>query len=338
MDIAIIGAGFSGLAIAWHLLAHRPSCQKLNIHIFDSKPIGQGTSGIAAGLLHPFVGAHAKLNKMGLEGFHATQKLLDVASRALGRSVTAEDKGILRPALNAEQYADYQRCAALHPHQVQWIDAAACQQLAPGCAYSPGLWIKGGLTVYAALYLEGLWQACAQQGIKFEQRTIRALDELDDFDLTIGATGADYLQLPELADLPLSRVKGQVLELAWPEGHPPLNCALNSHIYLLMSENKKTCLIGSTYERGFQEMHPDQTIAEKEILPKAIELYPPLIQSEVMNCYAGVRAVTPQRLPWIKRLSASRWILIGMGSRGLLYHALYAKNLVQQIWQEGVVR
>lgn len=332
MDIAIIGAGFSGLAVACHLINHHPAFPQLNIHLFDSKPIGQSTSGIAAGLLHPFVGAHAKLNRMGLEGFESTQELLNIAAQTLGRPVTATNQGILRLALREDQWEDYQRCAEIHPHETQRLDSSACQELAPGCADAPGLWIKQGQTVYSSLYLEGLWQACFLKGAKFVQRTITSLEELKDFDLTIVTTGAETYQLKELENISLSRVKGQVLELEWPEGVPPLTCSLNSHVYILMTENRNACLVGATYERGFQEAIPDVKSAEEAILPKAIELFPPLKNAIVKNCYAGMRAVTPQRLPWIKQLSPKQWLLAGMGSRGLLYHARFARELVERLY------
>ncbi|HRD55095.1 MAG TPA: FAD-dependent oxidoreductase, partial [Parachlamydiaceae bacterium] len=50
MKIAIIGAGFAGLATAWHLLQHQDKIP-LEVTIFDSSGFGGGASGIAAGLL-----------------------------------------------------------------------------------------------------------------------------------------------------------------------------------------------------------------------------------------------------------------------------------------------
>lgn len=332
MRIAIIGAGFCGLAVAWHLLHHQPSIPDLKIYLFDSKGIGQGTSGIAAGLLHPYAGAHAKLNWRGQEGFEATKELLNAASQALGRLVFAENDGILRLALNDEQLTDFQRCAERFPEDVQWLDLNACQTLAPGCAQAPGLWIKKGLTIYSSLYLQGLWQACDQQKAKFERRTIHSLEELKDFDFTIITAGAETLRLPELATLPLSLVKGQVLEFSWPRNRAPLSCALNSHVYLLMTESRTSCLVGATYERGYQTASLDLSVAEREIFPKAFELFPPLKEASLLNCYAGMRAVSSQHRPLLQQLSSSQWILTGMGSKGLLYHALFAKELVQKIW------
>jgi glycine/D-amino acid oxidase-like deaminating enzyme len=331
MKIAIVGAGFCGLAVTWHLLNHDPSFPHLKIHLFDSKGIGKGASGIAAGLLHPYSGAHAKLNWRGQEGFQATKELLVVASEALGRSVTAQDEGILRLALNDEQLADFQLCATRYPHDTQWLDVAACQKLAPGSAPVPGLWIRKGLTIYSSLYLKGLWKACAQKGVKFEQNTIHSLKELAEFDCTIVTAGAETLQLPELASLPLSLVKGQVLEFSWPRNHAPLSCALNAHVYMLMTETRTSCLVGSTYERGHQTASIDIELAEREILPKAFELFPPLKEGALLNCYAGMRAVTSNHHPLMQQLSPKLWALTGMGSKGLLYHALFAKELVQNL-------
>jgi glycine/D-amino acid oxidase-like deaminating enzyme len=335
MEVAIIGAGFCGLAVAWHLINHDPSFPNLKVHLFDSKGIGQGASGIAAGLLHPFAGAHAKLNWRGQEGFQTTQDLLNIASKALGHPVTANNQGILRLALNQEQEQDFQLCADRYPLDAQWLDASACQALAPGCVQAPGLWIKNGLTIYSSAYLQGLWRACAERGVKLEKRKIHALNELQNYDLTIVTAGAETLQLLELASLPLTLVKGQVLEFSWPRNRAPLACALNSHVYMLMTETRTSCLVGATYEKGHQKALVDLEIAEREILPKAYELFPPLKEASLLNCYAGMRAVAPQHRPIIEQLSSSQWILTGMGSKGLLYHALFAKELIENIWNQN---
>lgn len=331
MRIAIIGAGFCGLAVTWHLLQHQPAFPDLKIHLIDAKEIGQGVSGMAAGLLHPYSGAHSKLNRMGHEGLQETLKLLHLASQTLGHSVTAPDKGILRLALNEEQILDFTHCAQRYPQDTEWLDAPSNQKIAPGCAHAPGLWIKEGLTVYSALYLQGLWQACAQHGVQFEQRQIASLKETESFDITIVTAGADSKHLPELNALPIHAVKGQLLEMTWPQEVPALKYPLNSHVYLTMTETGTSCFVGATYERNSLDERPHLEVAMQKILPKAYQLFPPLQQAQVLNCYAGFRATTPQHLPFIKRLSAKQWVLTGMGSKGLLYHALFAKKLVQQI-------
>lgn len=331
MKVAVLGAGFCGLAVTWHLLQRFSSSADFHVTLFDSRGIGQGTSGIAAGLLHPFSGAHAKLNWRGIEGVQATQELLNIASLALGRPITVKNDGILRLALTDLQKSDFQLCAKLHPASTEWLDAPSCQALAPGSAFAPGLWIKEGLVVHSALYLHGLWQACAEKGAFFEKRSIDSLRQMEGFDLTIVTAGAESLRIAELTSLPLRIVKGQVLELAWPKDIAPLTCSLNSQIYLLMTESGRSCLAGATYEKGFQDANIDLDAAKSEILPKLYELYPPLTDAPILNCYAGLRAVGPQHRPLIKQISPSQWLLTGMGSKGLLYHALFAKELVESI-------
>ena len=276
MKIAIIGAGFCGLSLAWNLLNHRQQIPSISVHLFDAKGIGKGASGIAAGLLHPFSGAHAKLNWKGREGVEATSELLNVSSEALGRPVSATGKGILRLGFTCQQLLDFQRTAASFPLETEWLEADACQALAPGCAESPGLWIKNGITVLTASYLEGLWKASAKRGALFEKRPIGHLSELDGFDAAIITAGAETLRLPELASLPLKLVKGQILEYSWPRNRPPLACALNSHVYLLMTEKGTSCLVGATYEKGYEDALIDPIAALEELSPKAFQLYPPL--------------------------------------------------------------
>jgi len=52
--IAIVGGGFAGCAVAWHLLAAARPGAPIAVALFDGAGLGGGASGAAAGLLHPF--------------------------------------------------------------------------------------------------------------------------------------------------------------------------------------------------------------------------------------------------------------------------------------------
>ena len=332
MRIAILGAGFCGLAAAWHLLSQSSlkSSDPLKITIIDGKKIGGGTSGIAAGLLHPFAGAHAKFNQFGKEGMDATQELLEVASNALQKPVYTKT-GILRLALNDKQHEDFLACSSKYKDETCWLNADECQALYPTFTKAPGLWIKNGIVVQSELYLQGLWQACAEKGALYENRSIYSLDELIDFDVVVFAIGAGYLHFPELKQFSLKTVKGQILRLKWPEDLPILPCVINSQAYIIMHEDKKSCLAGATFEKNYLTEGPDEKVAKEEILPKVMPLIPQLQHAETIECLAGLRVVTPDHLPLIKNFDGNKWILTGMGSKGLLYHALYAKQLAKKI-------
>ena len=98
-----------------------------------------------------------------------------------------------------------------------------------------------------------------------------------------------------------------------------------------MKSGNRSCLIGTTFEKKYKDLLPDIETAKNEILPKAFEILPFLKDSRILNCTAGARVVGPLHRPLIHHLSACRWLLTGMGSKGLLYHAIFAKDLVEQI-------
>lgn len=325
MKIAIIGAGFSGLATAWTFLQNNP---ELEVVVFDRQGIGAGASGVAAGLMHPFAGAHSKLNKWGREGYDATLSLLTAAKNALGKS-SHHISGILRPALLPFQMNDFQMAAKQYPEDIQWLSCKEMADLIPGIANAPGIYIKNGAAIYPGEYLKGLWLACQKLGAVFQLHQISSLDELSDFDAIVVTMGAACTELKELSHLPLAYTKGQILELEWPEELPALPFALNSQIYCVMSLDKKRCLAGSTYERNFTTSATDITRAKEEILPKLIQLYPPLREAKIVNCHSGIRVSAPQHLPLLQQISNRCFALTGMGSKGLLYHALFAQRLYE---------
>lgn len=327
MRIAIIGAGFCGLAVAWHLTNKGMT----NLHLFDSLEIGQGTSGIAAGLLHSYAGAYARKSWRADDGLAATLQLLQVAETALQSSVIA-GRGLIRLAISDEQKRDFSLAASCYPDDVHWLTADQCQQRL-GYSLShpqPGIFIDSGLTVDCKKYLQGLWMACAARGVQFQQQSIQSLAQLADFDWIIATTGASKL-LSELSSLKITPVKGQVLELRWPEGLPPFAYPVSSQAYLLMHPEGHQCLAGATFERDYDKETPDLPSAITGIMPKLHAFLPELDASHVIGCRAGIRASAAGHRPLLLKISPRCWVLTGMGSKGLLYHALYAEELAAQI-------
>lgn len=329
MKIAILGAGFCGIAAAWHLLQFKSPLKPIEVVVFDPVGIGGGTSGIAAGLMHPYVGAHAKLNWNGIQGLHSTCQLLEIAAKALGQPV-AEYSGMLRIALTQAQQQDFRLCAEQHA-DVQWQTVQQCQQKAPGVAPQEGIFIHSAISVDSLLYLKGLWKACTALGAAFEKRAIHSLEELAPFDRIVVATGSATSSLPELAHLPLKLVKGQVLELALPAGMTVPSLPINSHAYLVKNFGNVNFTVGATFEKQFETGQPDIDFAKKEIMPKACAMLPQLADSTIVGCRAGIRVSTSTRRPMATRLNNRCWVLTGMGSKGLLYHSLLAREVACDI-------
>lgn len=318
MEIAIIGAGFSGLASAWNL------AKIGRVTIFDPVEIGKGTSGIAAGLLNPFTGAHSKKNRRSDEGLEATLRLLKVAENALGSSVY-QKTGIVRPALSYDQKQDFAIAAEKNPGVIRWLDAKMCYDIYPYLPPFEGIYVDPVYVVNTEKYLQGLWLACKSRGVIFEQRAIQSLEELDQYDRIVAAMGGGTKLFSEFSHMRLTLIKGQILKFPWPDSTPSLAFPLNSQAYLI--NESRTGILGATFERDFTSLEPNLQIALDDLLPKLGDYFPFLDREMSYECKAGVRVSAPRHMPLLERYNERCWILTGMGSKGLLYHALYAEEL-----------
>ncbi len=286
MKIAVVGAGYAGLAVAWHLLQN-----DLDVTVFDG---GIGASHVSTGLLHPCPGKKAIPAWRADEGIQAAVELLEAASRE--RAVFVRN-GILRIAATEEQKTEFG---------------------------GESLWIPEGITVYSRLYLEGLKKACGKA--RFENRWVQNLSELNEFDAIILTTGAETLQL---VDLPVKKTIGQCLICRWAE---PLSMSLLSAGHITPTEDPELCLVGSTYE------HTDKPNPQKalELLDKVAIFHPPAKDFKIIEIRSGVR-IAPKLgyQPIVAQLNPKTWVFTGLGSRGLLYHSLLARELVLQLAISG---
>lgn len=98
-----------------------------------------------------------------------------------------------------------------------------------------------------------------------------------------------------------------------------------------MDPDLNFCYAGSTFEKSFTSDLPDLNTAVAEIQPKVSALYPALKPEMIVDCRAGVRATTSNHLPLLYKINAKTWAITGMGSKGLLYHALFAEELATKI-------
>ena len=313
MRIAIIGAGFSGLSAAWHLLCLK-DCE---VVLFDSKGIGGGASGVAAGLLHPYVGEEGKRSDLATEGIAATKELVKVAETALGKKV-ASHNGILRHIQEEEK---------------NQLFLSHCQEFKDVTSLGEGIFcIESGLTIDCPQYLEGLWLAVAGKGAKLILREVWELGELAGFDHIIVAAGAGVRRFPELRKLCIRVIKGQVLHCRIPETEPTLEKSAIGKGYVAISQAPRMCYIGSTYERGVIDEIPDVAKAKSLLFPKIGLFFPSVENVEIVDCKAALRVIrSGHYFPIVERIKDHLWVFTAMGSRGLLYHAYLGKLLAEAL-------
>jgi glycine/D-amino acid oxidase-like deaminating enzyme len=315
MRVAIVGAGLSGLSVAWNLVQKIP-CQ---ITLFEKKGIGSGASGIATGLIHPYAGEQGRRSALATEGIQASCELIAVAAEKLGEKIVLQ-QGIIRFVQNEEQ---------------RQMFLSHCQTFGDVRPYSENsFWIKSGMTIDCPRYLEGLWQALLEKGATLVLNEVTGLNSLQDFDLIVVTAGAGATQFPELAFLNLSLLKGQVLKCHVPEMVVLPEASAICKGYIALTQESNTCFIGSTYQRGDLSEHPQPELTQAELFPKIAHFFPSVADLTVTECRAAFR-VTRQGhyLPIATRIKENVWALTAMGSRGLLYHAYFAKEIVDKICQ-----
>ena len=313
MQIAIIGAGFSGLSLAWNF-QQKGGCE---ITIFEKKGIGGGASGIAAGLIHPYTGEQARRSLFASDGIKATQELIAIAEKELGKQVVLQS-GIIRYVQNEDQ------------HQRLLSHCQSFKDVKPHSSNS--FLIESGMTIDSPRYLEGLWCALAGKGVKLVLSEVTDLSSLKGFDHIVVAAGAGAKQFPELNSLNISILKGQVLKCRVPKTAEFPKSSSICKGYVALSQDPEVCYIGSTYQRGDLTDNPQLELAKEELFPKIAFFFPSVVDLKVIECRAAFRVNRiGHYLPIAARVGRNIWVLTAMGSRGLLYHAYFAKELVEEI-------
>jgi glycine/D-amino acid oxidase-like deaminating enzyme len=158
MKVAVVGAGYAGMALVWHLLQ-----KGMDVTLFDG---GQGASHVSTGLLHSAPGRHAKPTAYAEEGMQAALELLQAASQE--KKVFIQN-GILRIAITEEQKKDFG---------------------------GERVWVPEGITVFSRSYLAELKKVCHEA--RYVNGWVKNLEELKDYDQIILSTGAESLQWGDL--------------------------------------------------------------------------------------------------------------------------------------------
>ncbi|MDR3623600.1 MAG: FAD-binding oxidoreductase [Chlamydiales bacterium] len=329
MQIAIIGAGFAGLALCYYLSLEKNS----SVTIFDPFDSKKSASFSSSGLLHPFGGAHCKKTWLANECMHKANELISTVETNLKITV-ANRSGILRPVIKACQLDDFQKASTLHEDAIWW-DQETCLKKIPYLISQGGLFIPSGISIDSEQYIDGLKICCKQNGAIFKTQTFSNSQEFHSFDAIVACTGSATTDLPGFHHLPLHFVKGQLIELSWPQELKPLTYSLVSDGYITMTSSKQSCIVGATYERNYTDACTTKA-AEMELRKKAEAFIPQLENAPLISQKAGIRAFSPNNIhPIIGRVDTSTkanlWVFTGLGSKGMLQHAYFGANLARAI-------
>ena len=332
LPFVIAGAGLAGACAALVLSRTHP------VVVLDAEKPGEGASGAAAGLVNPFMGRKARPAWRHREALDALHAILDEAE-APGLFLPS---GVLRPASDARQLEAFQ--ASARDNGLAWMGRAAVAERWPHVRAPHGaLWIPEGGSVNLTAMVRACLDAAVTNGaIVYEHQRLTGWRH-DNHQLVVQtetreipasrlvlAVGDGAQHLPDLAALPLHRVKGQTIELARPAALPDDAPALSGGTYVV--PRPEGVLVGATFEHEFADLQPNAD-ASARLAARAHALMP-LLTGDVRAERVGVRltvptSASPRRLPIVGPLphQPDVWVFSGLGAKGLLTAPLLAQKL-----------
>lgn len=318
-DVVVVGAGLIGLAIGW-----RAAAAGLRVAIVDPRPAG-AASDVAAGMLAPVTEAEYSgqpLLALNLASARRYPSFAAELAQASGRQLGYRQTGTLAVAVDADDRAELRELLAVHLElglDSAWLSGREARALEPllapgisGALHAPGDHQVDNRLLAAALLVAAeragadLWRCRASEVLLSGDRVIGV--RLDDDGvlpagqvvLAAGPWSGQLAGLPEPLRPPVRPVKGQILRLRLPAGHPGLlartvrGTARGHHVYLVPRASGEL-VVGATTEE-----QPDTRVtagAVYDLLRDAHQLVPGVSELTLAETAAGLRPGTPDNAP-----------------------------------------
>jgi glycine oxidase len=343
-DTVVIGGGAVGAACAWELASTGRRVLILK---------GRGEAGeawrAAAGMLAPQIetGASDPLLRLGLAGRDYYPGLAVRLQETVGVNLGLWQEGIARVAKTESEGEQLRSQVAWQQEQglnCEWLTPDDVRRRWPWLAPTEGaLRASDDGALDPERLVEGLLAGAQMMGtvltsdkalgvIGGRSRIRGVRGELGSYfagEVVVAAGAWSGL----LEDLPraleVRPVRGQMAALPWPDDIPR---AIIYHKDSYLLARRGEAVIGSTMEEaGFHSEVTTSGIAQ--VFSSTMSLCPGLLGSKVRRTWAGLRPMTPDRLPIIgsEPLLDGLWYATGHGRNGILLAGITAMLLRQSM-------
>lgn len=325
-SLAVIGGGVIGLSVA-----RRAALDGWSVRVHRSPD--RGASWVAGGMLAPhsegWPGEH-ELLRIGLESLRLWHDgFLDGLPPEV---VTARESLVV--AVDRADAADLRTVAewlAAQGHPVTPTTTARDIEplLAQGIRH--GFVADTELAVDNRAVVDALAAHCEQLGVRWAP-PVGDLGPVDDVDARVIANGVDAPAL--WPGLPIRPVKGEVLRLRWRRGCMPVpHRVIRARVHgrqVYLVPRADGVVVGATqYEHG-RDTAPAVS-GVRDLLDDACAVLPALGEYELVECSAGLRPMTPDGLPLVRRLDERTVVAAGHGRNGFLLAPWTAQTVAAEL-------
>ncbi len=318
-DVAVVGGGVIGLAVAW-----RAAQRGLRVAVLERGELGGGTSSVAAGMIAPIAEANPlerSVLRLALASARAYPDFVSELADASGRDPGYLACGTLLTARDGDEAEALDRELAMRSGlglAVRRLRASEARRLEPALAPTLRLALDmpddhaidprrlcaalgravaraGGTLLAGTEVAEVLVARGRAGGVRLRDgEQVRAGQVV----IAAGVWSGELAGIPAEARVPIRPVKGQIMRLHDPSGPGLLSRVVRMQPGYLVPRGDGQYVLGATSEeRGF-----DTTVtagAIFELLRDAIELVPGVGELAIDELSAGLRPGTPDNAPAI---------------------------------------
>lgn len=342
-EIAVVGAGAAGLAIAWQLAkrGHPP-------HVFDARSAGEGAMTASGGMLSPAYEAEFEELPL-LRAMLASRQLYPEWAAELG-DIGYRASGTYELALMSEDVPYVQRRVAFEQAQgltVEWLEGPALRKRLPHVSpripagsfapdeghivpeYLRDRLVEAAQKLGAVLHFHTPITRVEATGSKYYLHSPAGIYEAEVVILCVGVP-MEGLELP----FRVYPVRGQMIaiEAPAPDWLPaPVRYFNRMMGYGYAVPKPGYIILGGTAE----EKGPDPSLTVGgllDILRRAYFVFPDLYESRILRTWAGLRPATEARIPLLHKVLGQRLYYVnGLYRNGILLAPLVGEGVTQWV-------